>query len=129
MTGEPEKRWGGELPFSLRCASRGLTRAFARERNLRIHTGVAILVLAWGLAVHLSAQGMLWLTLAITLVFVSELLNSSLEALVDLCSPGEHPLAGLAKDIAAGAVLVACGFAVLVGLVILGPSLWEASLG
>lgn len=114
-----------ELAFSMRCACFGLYRAFARERNLRIHLGVTALVVSWAAVLRLPAASLLWLALAITLVFVTELLNTSLEVVVDLVSPGPHPLAGLAKDIAAGAVLVASGFAVLVGLVILGPSLWD----
>ena len=53
-----------------------------------------------------------------------ELLNSALEALTDLVSPEHHPLAGQAKDLAAGAVLVTAIGAVVVGLLILGPPLW-----
>ena len=57
------------------------------------------------------------------LVWITEAINTALEKLVDLVSPDHHPLAGQVKDLAAGAVLLAAGFAVLVGLLVLGPYL------
>ena len=114
-----------QLVFSLRCACAGFYRAVQRDRNMRNHLAVTALVVSWGAVLRLPAAHWLWIALAITLVFVTELLNTSLEVVVDLVSPGHHPLAGQAKDIAAGAVLVASGFAVLVGIIILGPSLWQ----
>jgi diacylglycerol kinase len=65
------------------------------------------------------------LVLTIGLVLVLEALNTALEALVDLVSPGYHPLAKVAKDVAAAAVLLAAITAVAVGLVVLGPRLAE----
>ena len=58
------------------------------------------------------------------LVFVAEFLNTAIEVVVDLASPQIHPLAKVAKDVGAGAVLLAAVAAVLVGLLILGPPLW-----
>jgi diacylglycerol kinase len=120
-----ERAAQGGLLSSLPCAWAGHYRAVGRDRNLRVHLGATVLVASWAAVLRLPAASLLWLALAVTVVWVTELLNTSLECVVDLVSPGHHPLAGLAKDIAAAAVLVACGFAVLVGLVILGPSLWE----
>jgi diacylglycerol kinase len=59
------------------------------------------------------------------LVFSAEMINTAIEHLVDLVSPHSHPLAGKAKDVAAGAVLVAAVFSAIVGLIIFVPKGWE----
>lgn len=66
---------------------------------------------------------------AIALVLVAELLNTAIEALVDLVSPGDHPLAKQAKDVAAAAVLVAAAGAVAIGLLVAGWALARAAAG
>jgi diacylglycerol kinase len=58
------------------------------------------------------------------MVFTAEFINTALEAVVDLASPVQHPLAKVGKDAGAGAVLVAALAAIVVGLLILGPPLW-----
>ncbi|WP_291427079.1 diacylglycerol kinase family protein, partial [Deinococcus sp.] len=67
--------------------------------------------------------------LCCTLVLSLEIVNTALEALTDLASPEIHPLAKVAKDAGAGAVLIASCGALLVGLVVLGPPLWGAVSG
>jgi diacylglycerol kinase len=62
--------------------------------------------------------------LTIALVWSAEFFNTSIEAVVDLASPAQHPLAKTGKDVGAAAVLIAALAAVLVGLLILGPPLW-----
>jgi diacylglycerol kinase len=69
------------------------------------------------------------LTMAVAAVIVSEIINTAIETIIDLISPGYHPLAGLAKNLAAAAVVVAALFAALVGAVILGPPLWGKLAG
>ena len=64
--------------------------------------------------------------LASALVIVAEMVNTAIERVVDLTSPDIHPLAKLAKDTAAGAVLVAVIFSIFIGFVIMGPPLWHA---
>jgi diacylglycerol kinase len=59
------------------------------------------------------------------MVFTAEFINTAIEAVVDLASPQDHPLAKVGKDVGAGAVLVAALAAVLVGLLTLGPPLWD----
>ena len=59
------------------------------------------------------------------MVFTAEFINTAIEAVVDLASPVKHPLAKVGKDVGAAAVLVAALAAILVGLLILGPPLWE----
>lgn len=69
------------------------------------------------------------IVLCCALVLSLELLNTSLEAVVDLASPEVHPLAKVAKDAAAAAVLVGSGGALVVGVVVLGPALWRLITG
>jgi len=95
-------------------------RALRREANLRVEgaAGLIALGLAWWLGAPLVP-----VLLASGLVLTAELANSALESVVDLASPDHAELAGAAKDMAAGAVLIASIFALLVGLAVLGPPL------
>ncbi len=78
------------------------------------------------LASWLSISLIEWSVLILTIGFVwmTEFLNTSIEAIVDLASPQRHPLAKISKDVGASAVLIAAGTAVIVGLLLLGPPLW-----
>jgi len=108
-------------PFSrsLGWAAAGVIEATRRERNLRLHWLAAYLVLAAGLLMDFLPGDWLWVTLAVTLVLVTELVNTAIEAAVDLAGDRPDPAARLAKDAAAGAVLVASIFSLVVaGLVI-----------
>ncbi len=102
----------------------GLFYAIRTQRNMPIHLVIAAGVIALGIWLGLSAVQWAILALTISSVLAAELLNSGLETLVDMVSPEYHPLAKRAKDVAAGAVLLAAIFAVVVGLLILGPPLW-----
>ncbi len=113
------------LPACFRYALRGWVAAWHCQPNVRIHLGFVLGVTALGLFLQLAAVEWAILALTFGLVLAAELLNSALEALTDLVSPAYHPLAGRAKDTAAGAVLVAAAVAVAVGLLILGPPLWQ----
>ncbi len=93
---------------------------------MRFHLTAAIVVIVLAVWLRVALQEWLWLLAAITGVWVSELFNSAVERTVDLFSPNVHPLAKAAKDTAAGAVLVAALFAATVGVIVLGPPLWEA---
>lgn len=108
------------LGRSFAVAGAGLARAWATQPNLRIEVTVGLLAL--GLAAWLSAP-LVPILLASAMVLSLELMNTAVEAAVDLASPQRHPLAGTAKDLAAAAVLTASFGAVLVGLVVLGPPL------
>lgn len=104
-------------------ALRGVFVTFRSERNFKIHTGCAALAIALGIWTHLPASDWRWIALCITLVFVLELLNTALEAVVDLIAPTYHPLAKKAKDAAAGAVLIGAIFALIVGASVFLPKL------
>lgn len=109
---------------SFRFAFSGLWYALRTQRNVRIHLIIAAGVVALGLWLGLSPTLWAVLALAIGFVLASEMLNTVAEALVDLVSPGYHPLAKMVKDVTAGAVLLASIISAIVGLLVLGPPLW-----
>jgi len=113
---------------SFRFAFSGLWYALRTQRNTRIHLTIAAAVVALGIYLELSFLHWAVLTLTIGFVLVSEMLNTVAETLVDLVSPGYHPLAKVIKDVTAGAVLLAALVSVVVGLLLLGPPLWERIL-
>lgn len=88
---------------------------------------IAVAVLVVGAFLRLPPFAWALVVVAIALVLVAELFNSALEAVVDLASPADHPLAKQAKDIAAGAVLVAAAAAVAIGLLLAGWALARAA--
>ena len=106
-------------------AFRGWWYVLNTQHNAWIHTTVAIIVFILGLWLKLPARDWAVLVLTIAMVFMAEFLNTAIEAVVDLASPVHHPLAKVGKDVGAGAVLVAALAAVLIGLLILGPPLWQ----
>lgn len=107
------------LAASFGYAFAGLAAAWRTQRNLRIHAGLAVAVVAAGLLLHLTPLGWGIVALAIGLVAAAELFNTALEAVVDLTSPQDHPLAKRAKDVAAAGVLVAALAAAAAGIAVL----------
>jgi len=105
-------------------AFRGVWAALRSELHLQFHAVATVLVLGLGGYCHLGATEWALVALAITSVWAAELFNTAIETLTNLASPGYHPLAGKAKDVAAGAVLLAALGAVLVGGLVFGPRLW-----
>jgi diacylglycerol kinase len=103
----------------------GLWHVLRTQRNARIHVVVALLAVAAGIFLRISAIEFALMFVAISGVFIAEMFNTALEACVDLASPQLHPLAKIAKDVAAGAVLVNAMLAVIIGLCIFGPHLWH----
>lgn len=107
---------------SLSHAVRGLRLCFASERNFRIHTAAGLLAisLSFALPMLLWQRMMVWFVVMVVLVL--ELINSSIERVVDLVKPQLHERAGEIKDLMAAAVLLASLFAVLIGLIMFLPS-------
>ncbi len=101
----------------------GLWYAIRTQRNMRIHTLIAALAITLSLLLHISALELAIVFLAIAGMFVSELFNTALELCVDLASPEYHPLAKIAKDVAAGAVLVNAMLAIVIGICVFVPHL------
>jgi diacylglycerol kinase (ATP) len=102
-------------------AFRGLAILLRTQHNARIHAFATILVLAAGALLRISLSEWALIALAVVCVWVAEALNTSIESLVDLASPDPHPLAGKAKDVAAGAVLIAAIGSLIVGALVFGP--------
>jgi len=99
---------------SFNCAFEGLVHAFRYQRNMRIHIGLAFLVLVASLFFDLTRLELLSVFAAITLVLLAELFNSALEAAIDLFTDSYDPRAKAAKDMSAGAVLVSAIFSLVV---------------
>jgi diacylglycerol kinase len=104
-------------------ALKGISSAFRSEVNLRWHVLSAGMVVAMGVYFRLTTVEWALVCAAIGLVWMAELFNTALEVVVNLVSPGPHPLAGKAKDIAAGAVLIASITAAVIGLLVFWPYL------
>jgi diacylglycerol kinase len=108
---------------SFAYAFAGIGHAWRTQAHLRIHVGIGLLALVLSWALALTPPEWAVVLSAITLVLVLEMLNTAVEAAVDLASPERHPLAKVAKDVTAGAVLVAAIGSVLVALALFGPRL------
>ena len=102
-------------------ALRGVGAALRTEVHLWFHAGATVAVVALGLYCQLARWEWVAVALSVGAVWCAELLNTAVEAVVDLVSPQYHPLAGRAKDVAAGAVLVMALAALVVGLLIFWP--------
>ncbi len=105
---------------TFRYAFEGLRYTWRTQRNFRVETMVGALAVVLCLLLRVNPASVL---LSCALVLSLEMVNTAFEAVVDLAAPTYHPLAKIAKDVAAGAVLVASIISVLVGLVVLGPAL------
>jgi diacylglycerol kinase len=105
-------------------AGQGLWYALRTQRNARVHFTLAICAIALGIALRISPVEFAMIFVAITTVFIAEMFNTVAEACVDLATQEYHPLARIAKDVAAGAVLLSAMLAVVIGLLVFGPHLW-----
>lgn len=110
----------------LRCfadAAAGLRHMLATQANARIHAVATVAVVAAGFYFGLARVEWALIVFAIALVWTAEAVNTAIECVVDLVSPERHPLAGKAKDAAAGAVLVAAIGAAIIGACVFGPKI------
>lgn len=98
------------------------------QRNMRVHLTLGVLAVALGIYLRVSPVEWGLVFVAIALVLVSEMMNTVVEAVVDLASPHYHPLAKVAKDAAAGAVLLNALLAVIIALCVFIPHLWPLAL-
>jgi diacylglycerol kinase (ATP) len=113
---------------SFEHAYRGMISAIRTQRNMRFHVVAAVAVLVASLLVGVSKLELAILVLTILVVFVTEMFNTAMEFVVDMVTSEYHPLAKLAKDVSAGAVLVSSVGAILVGYLILADNLGPPSL-
>ena len=103
---------------SINYALEGIIHVLRTQRNMRIHFAVAVAVLVVAIVTNVTKLELISLLLAIAFVLIAEMINSALEAAIDVATTSFDPLAKLAKDIAAGAVLIAAINAVAVGYLV-----------
>jgi diacylglycerol kinase (ATP) len=103
---------------SFNDAIEGLIHSFVSERNMRIHFIIAIGTLVLGILAKVGKTETILLFITITLVIGMEMINTAIEAVVDMITPKYHPLAKIAKNVAAGAVLLSAINAVAVGYLV-----------
>ena len=122
-----KRKWKNrDVRSSVEFALTGIFTAFKEEKNMRSHVLSALAAIIAGLIFRISATEWLLLLLSIFLVIAFEIMNSAVENVVDLASDYHFSMrAKNAKDMAAGAVLVVSGFAVITGLIIFLPKLWD----
>jgi diacylglycerol kinase (ATP) len=119
----PKASRAATLLLSFRYAGAGIRYLLWTQRNAKIHTAIGLIAIALGFLLRIEHSEWLILVLTIALVMATEGLNTAVEAVVDLASPAYHPLAKIAKDVAAGTVLLTAIAAVIVGLIIFLPRL------
>ena len=113
---------------SFQHAAEGLLYVLREERNARLHLISALVVLLVSAWLGLTVIEWALIVACIALVFVGEMSNTVVELTIDLIMPEENPLAKCAKDVAAGAILIASLTAAITGLLVLGPKLWPRIL-
>jgi diacylglycerol kinase (ATP) len=112
---------------SFNYAFEGIIHVLRTQRNMRVHFGVAIAVLVAAIWVGVSKLELIALLLAIAFVFITEMINSALEQAIDVATTSFDPLAKLAKDVAAGAVLIATVNAVAIGYLVFSGEVADRS--
>lgn len=120
-----EKMKSKNLIHSFGYALEGIVSAFKSERNMKIHILVMILVIIMGLYFKISTYEWISLVIIIALVIGSELFNTAIEEAVNIASPDINNHAKLAKDIAAGAVMIFAFASIIIGLIIFIPKIIE----
>src|SRR5437867_12138918 len=112
---------------SFNYAFEGIIHVLRTQRNMRIHFTIAAAVLIAGLATDLDRLELIALLLAIAFVLIAEMINTAVEAAIDVATTAFDPMAKLAKDIAAGAVLIATVTAVAVGYLVFSGEIADRS--
>ncbi|XUB57242.1 diacylglycerol kinase [Enterococcus sp. DIV0724b] len=111
---------------SLEFALQGIKTVFKEERNMRTHLLMGVAAIIAGFVFQLAISEWLWLLLAIFLVLVMEIINTAFENVVDMVTDFHfHPIGKKIKDMAAGAVLLTAGFAVVIAVLLFVPKIWQ----
>ena len=112
---------------SFNYAFEGVIHVLRTQRNMRIHFAIAAAVLVLAFVYDVTRLELIALMISIAFVLIAEMVNTAVEATIDLSTPSFDPLAKIAKDIAAGAVLIAAANAVAVGYLVLADRLARPS--
>lgn len=115
------KRWIDKANLAIE----GIIYSVKTQRHMRYHMVAALVALLTSLTVNITRTEFILLSMAIILVLVTEMLNTALEATIDMISKEFHPQAKVAKDVAAGVVLVASIGALILAYLILYPAIRE----
>lgn len=110
---------------SFRYAFAGWWYVLRTQRNAWIHALISGLVIITSIWLRISPQDWALIFIATAIVWTAEFFNTAVEAIVDLVSPNHAKLAKIGKDVSAAAVLIAALNAVLVGMMVLGPPIWD----
>jgi diacylglycerol kinase (ATP) len=112
---------------SFNFAFEGIIHVLRTQRNLRIHFAIAVAVLITALIVDVTKMELIALLISVTFVLIAEMLNTAVEAAIDIATTSFDPMAKLAKDIAAGAVLIAAINAIAVGYIVFSGKVSDRS--
>jgi diacylglycerol kinase (ATP) len=112
---------------SFNFAFEGIIHVLRTQRNLRIHFAIAFAVLVFALIVDVTKMELIALLISVTFVLIAEMLNTAVEAAIDIATTSFDPMAKLAKDIAAGAVLIAAMNAIAVGYIVFSGKVADRS--
>jgi diacylglycerol kinase (ATP) len=112
---------------SFNYAFEGIIHVLRTQRNLRIHFAVAFVVLIVALVINVTKLELIALLISIAFVLIAEMLNTAVEAAIDIATTSFDPMAKLAKDIAAGAVLIAAINAIIVGYLVFAGKVADRS--
>lgn len=121
--GDTDRSYLKWIGSRLAWAFKGLFEFLREPQNMSVHIPAAILVFVVAALLRINPTEWCLIIIAVAMVMVSEGLNSALESLADAVHPAEHPLVGRAKDVAAGAVLLASFAAAAIGLIVFLPKL------
>jgi diacylglycerol kinase (ATP) len=112
---------------SFNYATEGIIHVLRTQRNMRIHFAVAVVVIVAALVVNVTKLELIALCISITFVLIAEMLNTAVESAIDIATTSFDPMAKLAKDIAAGAVLIASANALVVGYLVFAGKVADRS--
>jgi diacylglycerol kinase (ATP) len=113
---------------SFQYAFAGVAHTLQAEGNTRVHALFSLFALATGSFLNISRIEWMFIIGATTAVWMAEFFNTAIEAVVDLYTQEQHPLAKISKDAGAAAVLITAGAATLIGVIIFGPPIWNILL-
>lgn len=114
---------------SFKYSVSGLHYAYLNEQSMVIHIGITTLVVILGFMLHISGIEWLFCLTMIGFVMGAELLNTAIEAAVDMAMPDIHPLAKIAKDTASAAVFILSIVAFIIGAIIFFPKIYTVIRG
>jgi len=126
-TPPPARRTTPTIIETFNYAFQGVVHVLRTHRNMRIHVAIAAAVLIAAIVIGVSRLELIALLLSITFVLVAEMLNSAIESAIDVATTSFDPLAKLAKDIAAGAVLISAVNAIVVGYLVFSDAIAHRS--